>query len=95
MQVKCWNGVDMDINATCNELRPEYLQLMSICVLSGCDTVSYPFSMGKISVLNTLKASHFPEFFQVVGEEDATHSGLMETGQRFFASMYGRSLGTR
>ena len=30
----------------------------------------------------------------MLGEEDATHSGLMETGQRVVATMYGQSLGT-
>jgi len=30
----------------------------------------------------------------MLGEEDATHPSLKEIGQRFFASMYGQSLGT-
>ena len=62
-------------------------------VLSGCDTVSYPFNKGKISALNTLQAGDFPGLYQVLGEEDATHSDLMETGQRFFTVLYGQPLG--
>ena len=49
---------------------------------------------GKISALNTLQAGDFPGLYQVLGEEDATHSDLMETGQRFFAALYGQPLGT-
>ena len=63
-------------------------------VLSGCDSVSYPFNTGTISALNTLQAGDFPGLYQVLGEEDATSSHLMETDQRFFADLYGQPLGT-
>ena len=49
---------------------------------------------GKTSVLNTLQAGDFPGFYYVLGDEDATHSDLMETGQRFFAALYGQPLRT-
>ena len=65
---------------------------MGMHVLSGCDTVSSPLSKGKISALNTLKADDFPGLFQVLGEENATHSALVETGQTLFAAMYGQPL---
>jgi len=94
VQMERWNGVVVDINATCTELGPKCLQLIGMHVLSGCDTVSYPSSMGKISTLNTLQAGNFPGLYQVLGEEDATHSDLMETGLRFFAALYGQPLGT-
>ena len=94
MQMECGNGVVVDINATCTELGPKCLQLMGMHVLSGCDSVSYPFNMGKISALNTHQAGDFPGLYQVLGEEDATHSDLMETDQRFFAALYGQPLGT-
>ena len=54
VEMERWNGVVVDINATCTELGPKCLQLTSMHVLSGCDTVSYPFNKGKISALNTL-----------------------------------------
>ena len=45
---------------------------MGMHVLSGCDTVSYPFIKGKISALNTLQAAgDFPKLYQVLHEEDA------------------------
>ena len=53
-----------------------------------------PFNKGKISALNTLQAGDFPGLYQVLGEEDATRSDLMETGQRFFAALYGQPPGT-
>ena len=94
VQLERWNGVVVDINATSTELGPKCLQLMGMHVLSGCETVSYPFNKGKISALNTLQAGDFPGLYQVLGEEGTTHSNLMETGQRFFAALCGQPLGT-
>ena len=53
-----------------------------------------PFNKDKISALNTLQACAFPGLYQVLGEADAICSDLMETGQRFFAALYGQPLGT-
>ena len=94
VQMERWNGVVVDINATCTELGPKCLQLTGMHVLSGCDTVSYPFNKGKISALNTFQAGDFPGLYQVLGKEDATYSDHMETGQRFFPAFYGQPLGT-
>jgi len=47
-------------------------------VLSGCNTVSHHFNMGEISALNTLQADSFPVLYQVLGDEDATRSDLIE-----------------
>ena len=65
-----------------------------IIIVTFLYTVSYPFNKGKISALNTLQAGDFPGLYQVLGKEDATHSDLMETGQRFFTALYGQALGT-
>ena len=78
----------MDINAICTELGPKCLQLIGMHVFSGCDNMSYTFNKTKINTLNILKAGDFPGLFQVLGEENATHSDLMETGETFFAAMY-------
>ena len=83
----------MDINATCTELVPKCLQLMGMNVLSGSDTVSYPFNKGKISAMNILQAGDFPELCQVMGEE-GTRSDSIGTGQKLFAALYGQPLGT-
>ena len=84
----------VDINATCTELGPKCLQLMGTHALSGCDTVSYPFNKGTISALNTLQTGDFPGLHQLLAEEDATRSDLIETAQRFFTALYGQPLGT-
>ena len=52
VQMECWNGVVIDINATCMQLGSKCLQLLGMHALSGCDTVSYPFNKGKVSTLN-------------------------------------------
>ena len=45
-----WDGVVLDINATCASLGQALcLQLLGAHALSGCDTVLFPFGKGKIS----------------------------------------------
>ena len=56
VQMEHWNGVVIDITVTCLLLDSKCLQLPGMHVISGCDTVSYPFNKGKISALNILKA---------------------------------------
>ena len=56
VQKERWNGVVIDINATCLLLGSNCLQLPGTHTISGCDTVSYPFNKGRISALNILKA---------------------------------------
>ena len=58
--------VFLDINATCAYLGDTVCsQLLGAHALSGCDTVSYPFDKGKISVLKTLKAGNVPGLFDI------------------------------
>ena len=76
VQMDHWNGVVLNINATCTALGPKCLQLLAMHALSGCDTVSYTFNKGKLSALNVLKSGDFPRSFQVLGEEDATYAIL-------------------
>ena len=65
-----WNGVVLDINATCASLCAALCsQLIGAHALSGCDTVSFPFGKGKISALKILSAGNFPGLFDVLGEE--------------------------
>ena len=87
VQMERWNGVVIDINASCLLLGSKCLQLMGMHALTGCDTVSYPFNKGEITVLNALKSDHFPGLSEVL-------ANLKETGQRFFATIYGQPPGT-
>ena len=89
VQMEKWDGVVLDINATCANLWDTVCsQLLGAHALSGCDTVSYPFVKGKASVLKTLKAGNFWGLFDVLGEESATHVDLMVVGQHFFAALW-------
>ena len=45
------------------------VQLPGMHVISGCDTVSYPFNKGKISALNILKAGEFTALYEVLGKK--------------------------
>ena len=53
MQLQCSVQMELskcglvDINATYTQLGPKCLQLMGMHILSGCDTVSYPFNRVK------------------------------------------------
>ena len=48
IQMEKWNGDVLDINKTVQPLGPiKCSQLLGIHALSGCDTVSYPFGIGK------------------------------------------------
>ena len=95
VQMEKWDGVVLDINATCANLGDTVCpHLLGAHALSGCDTDSYPFGKVKASVLKTLKAGNFPGLFDVLGEESATHADLMAVGQHFFAVLYGQPTGT-
>ena len=93
VQIERWNGVVIDIGATCLLLGSKCLQLR-MHAISGCDTVSYPFNKGKISALNILKAGEFTALYEVLSEENATDAELMETGRRFFTAKYDQPEGT-
>ena len=94
VQMERWDGNVLDINKTCIVLGSKCLQLLGMHAISGCDIVSYPYSKGKISALNILKAQDFPELSDVLGEEHATDEDLLNLGQKFFAAMYGQPPGT-
>ena len=50
VQMEKWNGVVLDINATCASLGQALCsQLLGAHALSGCDTVLFPFGKGQIS----------------------------------------------
>ena len=72
VQMEWWDGIVLDIKATCADLGPKCLQLLGMHALSGCDTTSYPFGKGKISALNTLLAGDF--LADVLGEVGSTCS---------------------
>jgi hypothetical protein len=54
VQMKRWNGIVLDINATCTELGPKCVHLLGMHALFGCDALFYPFNKGKMYTLNAL-----------------------------------------
>ena len=71
-----WNGDVFDINQTVQELGPRKCsQLLGLHVISGCDTVSYPFGKGKKSGLKHLDLD-LPGLDDVLGEYEATNEEL-------------------
>jgi len=90
MQIEKWDGVFLDIKATCANLGDTVCsQLLGAHAQSRCDTVSYSFRKGKTSVLKTPKAGNFPWLFGVLREESATHADLKAVGEQIFAVLYG------
>ena len=83
VQIERYNGVVIDINATCLLLGSKCLQLPGMHAISGCDTVSYPFNKGKrqhnLLLCMRCWVKKMP---------------LMETGRWFLTSMYGQPEGT-
>lgn len=59
IMMELWDETIVDISATCVQLGPVCLQMLGIHALSGCDSVSRPFSKGKISTFDILQAGHF------------------------------------
>lgn len=89
VQMERRDGVVWDINATCAQLGPKCLQ-----ILTGSDTTSYLYGKGKVSALKTLRAGDFNGLYSALGELDATHEELMEAGQGFFCALYEQQQGT-
>ena len=85
-----WDGIVLDINATCADLGPQCLQLLGMHAISGCDTTSYPYAKGKFSALKTMLDGDFPGLDDVLGEVGATHDDLLKTATTFFLALYGQ-----
>ena len=68
--------------------------MLGMHALTGCDTISFPFNKGKVSVLGVLEAGYFPGLFHVLGEEYAMQWDLLEVGLPFFCALYDQKPGT-
>ena len=76
-----WDRSVLDINTTVIALGMKCKGLLGTHALSECDTVTFPCGKGKVSALKTLNNTNIPALDEVLGEEDATESDLIETGQ--------------
>ena len=93
VQIEWWDGMILDMNATCANLGPKCLQLLGMHALSGCDTTSYPYGKGKIRAPNTLLSGEFPGLADI-GEISMTVAGLFRAALPFFTAFYQQLPGT-
>ena len=56
-----WDGTVLNINKTATDHGDESLQLLGMHAVTGCGTVSYPFSKGNVTDLSKLREGEFPE----------------------------------
>ena len=54
VQMECWDGSVLDINAICADHGQKCLHLLCMLALSGCDTTSYPYCKVNVTALNTM-----------------------------------------
>ena len=74
MQLDRWCGAILNINESSSFLGAKSLHLLGMHALSGCDTVSYPFGLGKATTLNVLKSADNSGLYTVFGEQSANHN---------------------
>ena len=90
VQMEKWNGTILDINTTNRGLGDRCQGLLGMHALLGCDTASYPCGKGKTSAQKVLLGKNIPGLNTVLGEPDATHRDLKDTGTEFFIALYGQ-----
>ena len=61
--------------------------------LTGCDTISFQFNIGKVSALGVLEAGYFAGLFHVLGEEDAMQWDILDVGPSLVCAPYGQKPG--
>lgn len=94
VQMECWDGIPLDVGATCADLGLKCLLILGMHALSGFDTSSYPGGKGNITGLHTLLRGNFPEVVDVLDEVDATKADFLKAGNPLFLAMYGQKLRT-
>ena len=60
--------------------------LLSMHGISGCDTVSKIYGIGKLNALSAIKKGHFPP---PLGDPNVSHEDLQKDGASFIGAYYG------
>ncbi|CAG9818900.1 unnamed protein product [Phaedon cochleariae] len=69
--------------------------ILFLHVVSGCDTTSNPFGVGKKKVLSIYEKNHFlSDIVSVFKDEDATPRQLSVAGEKFVVALYGGNIDT-
>ena len=76
----------IDINQTVSEHKNIIPHLLSMHVITGCDTVSKMHGIGKIKALTQLKTGNFPP---PLGDLNVSHEALVKKGTSFIGVCYG------
>ena len=59
--------------------------------ISGCDTVSATFSMGKLKAFNKFKeSSYWRNAIKMLYDDDIEIDRMMELGEKFCINLYGK-----
>ena len=58
--------------------------------ISGCDTVSATYGLGKLRVYNLLKKSSWKNKMHVVGNDSVDIEEIVELGEKFYLEVYGK-----
>ena len=77
----------LDIRATLDELGDQCGLLPGMHGLSGCDTVSYPYSKGKKSALKVLMNNDIDGLQYALGEPDICQGQLNATAGAFLLAI--------
>ena len=76
----------IDINQTVTDNRNIIPHLLSLHAITGCDTISKLYGIGKTSALAILKRGNFPP---PLGELSVPHDDLVKKGTSFIGVCYG------
>ena len=66
--------------------------MLLIChAISGCNTVSTTFGMGKLKAFNKFKeSSYWRSAIKTVCGDDIEIDGVVELGEKFYINLYGK-----
>ena len=66
--------------------------MLLIChAISGCNTVSATFGMGKLKAFNKFKeSSYWRSAIKTVCGDDIEIDGVVELGEKFYINLYGK-----
>ena len=76
----------IDIKNTTQQHQGIAKHLLAAHALTGCDTVSYMFGLGKLTMLKTLN-KHHP--LQLMGQRDSDMDGVITEASKFITACYG------
>ena len=88
IQMDKWDGTVLDIHTAVDKLGDKCGQLPGMHALSGCDTVSYPYSKGNKFALKVLMNNDINSLqYYVLGEPDISQGQLKATAGAFLLAL--------